>query len=116
MEADGLAKKDRGGFVLVAARGELAEHAIRGAALRIETDDVAQIGLCFEITTQCEVSARANDQQWNVLGLDLERFIDQGHDARVVPRFEQLVCGRQYSAVHAPEEQQVPRQQTYISK
>ena len=60
--------------------------------------------------------ARANDQERNVLGLDLERVIDQGDDARVVTRFEQLVCGRKYSAVHAPEEEQAPRHQTYTSK
>src|SRR5205814_1948852 len=44
-ETQGLAKEDRGGFVLVAARGELAEQAIRDAALRFEPDDVAQIRL-----------------------------------------------------------------------
>src|SRR5256885_13708071 len=69
IESERLAEEDRGGLVLVAARGELAEQAERGPALRIEADDVAQVGLGVEIAAQRDVGARADQEKGNALGL-----------------------------------------------
>jgi hypothetical protein len=38
-----------------------------------------------------------------VLGLSLERVIDESYDAGEVPGLEELVRRGQYSAVHGPE-------------
>ncbi|HUJ63285.1 MAG TPA: hypothetical protein VLX92_32525 [Kofleriaceae bacterium] len=57
VEAQGLAKEDGGRLMLVASRRELAEQAIGEAALRIESDDIAQVGLRIEIPAQRDVRA-----------------------------------------------------------
>ena len=90
IEAKRLAKEDRGGLVLVAPRGELAEQAIRHAALRIEADDVAQVGLGVEVAAQRDVRARADQQQRQALGLVVERVRAHRDHTGVVPGFEQL--------------------------
>jgi hypothetical protein len=62
VEAQGLAKKDGGGIVLVTSGGELAKQAIGGPTLGIESDDVAKIGLSFELSAKCDMRACTHQQ------------------------------------------------------
>jgi hypothetical protein len=100
IEAQGLAEEDGGGLVLVAARGELAEQPVRGSALRIETDDVAEVGLRIEIAAQCDVGARPDHEERHALRLFIECIGHQGDHPGVMASLEQLVCRRDDSSVH----------------
>src|SRR4051795_5719966 len=74
VEAQGLAKEDRCGLVLVAARGELSEQSVRETALRVETDDVAEVGLRLVITAKRDVGTRTQEDERDTVGLALERI------------------------------------------
>src|SRR5262249_21661129 len=88
--------------VLVAPRGELAEQAVAEAAPRVETDDVAQVGLGIEIAPQRHARPSADQEQWHALGLVIERVGAHRDHPRVVPGLEQLVGCRDDSTVHSP--------------
>jgi hypothetical protein len=87
--------------VLVATRGELAEQPERGSGLRVEPDDVAQVGLRIEVATQRDMGPRAEQQQVDALRLGGEG-VGHGRDhAGEVTSLEQLVRRCDDSAIHA---------------
>ena len=100
IEAHGLAEEDAGRLVLVAARGQLAEQAIRDAALRIEPDDVAEVGLGIEIAAQRDVSPGTKDAQQDAIRLGVEGVVRERDHAREVPGLEQLLGGCDDSSIH----------------
>ncbi len=100
IEAQRLAEEDRGGFVLVAPCGELAQQAIRHPALRPDADDVAEVGLGVEIAAQDDVGAGTDQEQGDALGLALERIGAHRDHSRKVTRLEQLRGGRDDSSIH----------------
>jgi hypothetical protein len=90
IEAESLAKEDGGGFVLVASCGELAQEAICDRALRIESDDVAEIGLSVEVAPERDLGASTHDQERHALGLAFECVVTHRDDPGKVATFEQL--------------------------
>jgi hypothetical protein len=73
IEAQCLAKEDGGGIILVTSCGELAEQAICGPAGRIESDDVAKVGLSFELSAKRDMRACTHQQERHTL-----RFVFEG--------------------------------------
>ena len=100
VEAQGLAEEMGGGVVLVVARGELAEEAIGGGGARVEANDIAEIGLGLEVTTQGDIGPGAEQQQRDALGLVVESVRADRDDARIMPGRKQLQGCRDDSAVH----------------
>jgi hypothetical protein len=100
MEAERLAKEDGGRLVLVTPRGELAEQAICEAALWIEANDIAEVGLCIEVTPQRDLGARPDQEQRQALGLLFQCVRTHRHDTGVMPGFEQLRRCCDHSSVH----------------
>lgn len=90
IEAQGLAEKNRSGLVLIAPCRELAEQPVSDAALRIEPDDVAKVGLGVEITAQPDVGTCADKKEGNTVRFAIESVAHERDDARVMARFEQL--------------------------
>ncbi|HET7506501.1 MAG TPA: hypothetical protein VFK02_36025 [Kofleriaceae bacterium] len=102
VEADGLPEEQGRWLVLVGARRELSEQPVGRPAPGIEPNDVAQIGLRFEIAAKGDVRARPDQQQGETLGLLLQRIRAHRDDTRVMPGFEQLRSRRNHSSVHTP--------------